>query len=143
MRRLILAGTLGVAGVLASGVPAHAASDGTAPVHVQADTCWQKVSARISIKKSSSKKWRNVKAQVWVADPKRCKGKTITIWLAYKAPKKDQWFKAQKPISVKVVTSRKLYEAGAAAYSFPCGKYVRTEYRLGGVTWAGKSHKVC
>jgi hypothetical protein len=83
MRRLIVAGALGIAGVLMSGVPAHAASTDHASSRIQRAACWQKVSARISIKKSGAK-WRNVKAQVWVADSKLCKGKTITM--ARRAP---------------------------------------------------------
>ncbi|GAB3962236.1 hypothetical protein GCM10029978_017220 [Actinoallomurus acanthiterrae] len=142
MRRFVVAGTLGVAGVLASGVPAHAASADHASLRVQRAACWQKVSTRISIKKAG-KKWRDVKAQVWVSDPKLCKGKTITIWLEYRRTASGTWYKAQKPIKVKVAGSRKLYEAGASAYAFPCGQYVHTAYKLDGTTWVGKDYKIC
>ncbi|MCO6004846.1 hypothetical protein NE236_07625 [Actinoallomurus purpureus] len=141
MRRLIVAGALGVAGVLASGVPAHAASADHASPRIQRAACWQKVSGRASIKKTS-KKWRDVKAQVYVADPKLCKGKIIAIRL-YKRTAKTGWYPVQrKAVKVKVVTGFKYYSTDNA-YSLPCGQYVHTEYRLDGVTRVGKSYKLC
>lgn len=143
-RHIALAGALGIAGAIATGAPAHAEPTNAAQAQVQAakTSCWMTVSPRIIIKKKKTTKqnWRDVTPVAWASQPKLCKGKIITVGYAFKYSKNGAWHEGGR-IRQKMYSSFKSYPGGLT--SFKCGQYVYTEYRLDGVTWAGKTYQVC
>lgn len=136
--RMVIVGSLGIAGIIAGGTPASAAPDQSTATKTP---CWMVIKAiKPSIKTGHTKGARDVAGQAWTSNPGLCAGKTITVWAGYKTSKNGKWFEMGK--MKQRMDVRRSYLGHANTYR--CGTYVRSEYRIDGTTWEGKtSYKLC
>ncbi|WP_433172606.1 hypothetical protein [Actinoallomurus sp. CA-150999] len=153
MKKLLMAGTAATAFTVAGlGMTDSAsardtfAADAATAARVSAATpasaaktpCFTVLRANLPSYKPNSKSTMHAVTQI--KQPKVCAGKIITVWISYSKNKnwhivKDSRFRQKINSKIPFYVSH--------YHSFKCGTSVRTEVRLDGATWAGKSRKVC